>query len=392
MRYETPYTCEEVCYDESRFHVLDQHFEKMMEKRQLQGASYCMARDGKKFVENSVGNLSFDDDTSPLLPDSIFRIASITKLITATAIFRLVEDGLFRLNQPVKDILKEFQQGPFQEIQIAHLLSHTSGLQPDSGCFENPYYLSAWDYIEQGFEKQDEQWLKNALHAGLRSKPGTEWAYASFGFVVLGEIITRATGIRYDEFIMEELIKKCEMKDTCFQPDFSFDKLDRLVIVSKEQKEYIERIRREGSVPELSERKKLWNQVPQTGGGLFSTTSDLVKFGTMLEQGGYCGDTRVIGRKTIEKMTSRFTGSEIKDYCWGAGGVERAYGFGPDLRNNIGTIYSQGTYFHEGAGSSCLMIDPVEHLVAAWYVPYRDNAWYAEGLYNAANIMWSGIR
>lgn len=391
MRYETPYTCDEVCYDGSRFDVLDQHFEKMMKKNQLQGASYCMSRDGKKFVENSVGNLSFDDATSQLLPDSIFQIASITKLFTATAIFRLVEEGIFRLNQPVKDILEEFQQGPFQEIQIAHLLSHTSGLQPDPGCFANPYYLSAWDFIEKGFEKQDEQWLKNALHVGLRSKPGTEWAYCSIGFVILGEIITRTTGIRYDEFIKKEIITKCEMKDTFFKHDFSHNKLDRLAIVSKKQKEYIEQIK-QGKDPELNKTEILWNLVPQTGNGILSTTSDLVKFGTMLEQGGYYGNTRVIGRKTIEKMTSRYTGSEIKDYCWGAGGVEREYGSGPDLRNNIGTIYSKGTYFHEGAGSSCLMIDPVEHLVAAWYVPYRDGAWYAEGLYNAANIMWSGLR
>ena len=391
MRYETPYTYGEVLYDGSRIDVLNQHFQKMMEKKQLQGATYCMARSGKKFVENSLGNLSFEDGKRPMLPDSIFRIASITKLITATAIFRLIEDGLFRLDQPVKDILEEFQQGPFQEIQIAHLLSHTSGLQPDPGCFNNPYFLCPWDFIGIGFKEQDEKWLKNALHSGLRTKPGTEWAYSTFGFVVLGEIITRTTGIHCEEFIMNELVKKCEMQDTSFKNENLLDKSDRFVMVNQRQKEYIEHLK-QGKEQELDDEDKLWKTVPDTGGGLLSTASDLVKFGTMLEQEGYYGNHRVIGRKTIEKMTSRFTGSDIKDYCWGAPGVERAYGFGPDLRSNSGTLYSKGTYFHEGAGACCLMIDPVEHLVAAWYVPFLNDAWYAEGLYNAANIMWSGLR
>lgn len=391
MRYETPFTYGDVLYDGSRIDVLDHHFQKMMEKNQLQGATYCMARSGKKFVENSIGSLSFEEDQRPMLPDSIFRIASITKLFTATAIFRLMEDGLFRLDQPVKDILEEFQQGPFQEIQIAQLLSHTSGLQPDPGCFNNPYYVSQWDFMRNGFREQDEKWLKNALHCGLRTKPGTEWAYSSFGFVVLGEIITRTTGIHCEEFIMNELIRKCEMQDTSFKKGFSLDKLDRFVIVNQRQKEYIELLK-QGKEDELNEEDKLWETVPDTGGGLMSTVSDLVKFGVMLEQEGYYGNHRVIGRKTIEKMTSRYTGSDIKDYCWGGQGVERAYGYGPDLRRNSATIYSKGTYFHEGAGSCCLMIDPEEHLVSAWYVPYRNGAWYAEGLYNAANIMWSGLR
>ena len=86
------------------------------------------------------------------------------------------------------------------------------------------------------------------------------------------------------------------MQDTSFKNDTnSLDKLDRFVIVNQRQKEYIELLK-QGKEEELSEEDKLWKTVPDTGGGLFSTASDLVKFCSMLEQEGYYGDHRVIGR------------------------------------------------------------------------------------------------
>lgn len=90
-------------------------------------------------------------------------------------------------------------------------------------------------------------------------------------------------------------------------------------------------------------------------------------------------------------MTALHTTPDIKDYCWGAEGVFRPYALGPDLRHNLSSLYSEGTFFHEGAGGCCLLIDPVEKLVAAWFVPFVDDVWCAHALFNAAAIMWSGL-
>lgn len=382
----TPYKPEEVGYDPVRVEAVTKHFEDLVDKKKIQCANYCMVRDGKVFAYNAVGKLSFrEEDTREALPDMVFRIASITKLFTSVAIWQLVEDGKLRVNQKVGEIIEEFNEPPFQEITVAHLLSHTSGLHPDPGCFPNKYFQSPWHFIE--VEKQ-ENWIASALKSGMRMKPGEEWAYCSFGFVILGEIITRVSGQFANDYIIEHIVKPCGMKDT------GFDSVDRelasrAVITNEEAEKFINAIL-EGNFEEDKD-SRYWTRIPGTGGNMFSTAYDLCRFGTMLQQGGYIEGVRVIGRKAIEKMTTLYTTPNIKDYCWNSGGHYREYGLGPDMRCNDASIYTKGTFFHEGAGGCCLIIDPKEKLVTAWCIPFTNNVWCPEPLYNAAAVMWSGL-
>lgn len=386
ISYETKYTPEEVGYDPARIEAVNRHFQNLIENKEIISANYCMARDGKMFADTAIGKLSYrEDDTRQLLPDTIQRIASITKLFVAVAIWKLAEDGRLRVNQKVGEIIDEFNTPPFDEITIAHLLSHTSGMQPDKGCFENKYFVSPWEFIEMD---RDKSWIAASLQSGLRKKPGEEWAYCSFGYVILGEIITRVSGIRVEDYIVQNIAIPCGMKDTGF--DYTKKEVvERFNIPNKRVEKYIKEFM-DGTLKEPDE-DNVWSQVPNTGGGMYSTARDLCRFGTMLLQGGYIEGTRIIGRKAIEKMSTLYTGSHIKDYCWNAGGVYREYGLGPDMRCNEGNLYSKGTYFHEGSGACCLIIDPIEKLVAAWFVPFIDDQWRSEPLYNAAAVMWSGL-
>lgn len=386
ISYKTMYTPEEVGYDPSRIETLNGHFQELIDNKKIISANYCMARDGKMFCDTAIGKLSFrEDDTRELLPDTIQKIASITKLFTAVAIWKLAEDGKLRVNQRVGEIIEEFNTPPFNEITIAHLLSHTSGMQPDPGCFENKYFVSPWDFIEKDRSKN---WIAASLQSGLRKKPGEEWAYSSFGYVILGEVITRVSGVRAEDYIIENIARPCGMKDTHFDPAKK-EIVERLNIPNERTEKLIKAFL-EGELEE-TEEDEVWKQVPSTGGGLFSTARDLCRFGTMLLKGGYIDGNRVIGRKAIEKMSTLYTGPNIKDYCWNAGGVYREYGLGPDMRCNEASLYTKGTYFHEGAGACCLIIDPTEKLVAAWFVPFVDGVWRPEPLYNTAAIMWSGL-
>ena len=173
--FDTPYKPEEVGFDSSRLEVLNQHFEDLMKQGKLHGASYCIARDGKVFANAALGRYSYrTEDNRKLTPDHIHSIASITKIFTATAIFKLFEDGKISIAQKVGEILEEFSKPPYNEITIGQLLTHTSGLQPDPNCFPSPYFQSHWDHIEDGFKNGDSDWLSNALKAGLRREPGTE--------------------------------------------------------------------------------------------------------------------------------------------------------------------------------------------------------------------------
>ena len=64
----------------------------------------------------------------------------------------------------------------------------------------------------------------------------------------------------------------------------------------------------------------------------------------------------------------------------------------PDMRYNLTTFILKGSYFHEGAGACALIIDPYEKLVASWFVPFKNDAWYAHGIYNVSAIIWSGLK
>lgn len=354
----------------------------MMDAKEIYSAWYCLARDGKVFANNAMGKLSYrEDDTRQVQPDTIQRIASITKFITATAIFKLFEDGMLRLNQTVGEFIEEFKYPPFDKINIAHLLSHTSGMPSDPGTFDNRYFKSHWDFIAMS---EGDNWIEAALSAGMRKEPGEEWAYCSFGYAILGEIIARVSQMRAESYIMEYIIKPCEMTDTGF--DITKEQAKRHFILNEMMEKELQDFLANGP-----KSRGIWDKIPQTTGSMFSTTLDLVKFGTMLLNKGTYNGKRIVGRKAIEKMTDFYVTTEVRDYCWNAGGALRQYGLGPDMRCNLASLYTKGTYFHEGSGAACLIIDPYEGLVAAWFVPWVDDKWCAHGLYNAAAVMWSGL-
>jgi CubicO group peptidase (beta-lactamase class C family) len=382
INFDTTFSPGDVGYNGERLNILNNHFGKMIDANELQGASYCLARDGKVFATASIGKISYkENDDRPMQPDTIHGIASITKLVCAVAIFKLVEDGKIRLDQTVGEFIDEFKAPPFDKINIAHLLTHTSGMVPDGGCYENKYFKSPWYFIEN---MKGNNWIEAALSAGMRKVPGEEWAYCSFGYVILGEIITRVSGVFVHDYIVDNITKPCEMKDTGFNPSVEVAKR---FAVRNEQMEKVVNSVLEGEKPDYD----VWDKIPSTGGGIYSTAEDLCKFGTMLLHNGTYNGKRILSRKSVEKMTTLYTKPEVKDYCWNAGGISREYGLGPDMRNNLASFYSKGTFFHEGAGSCCLMVDPIEKLVAAWFVPYTNDQWFAHGLYNVSTIIWSGL-
>lgn len=108
ISFDTNFTPDEVNYEGERVTTLTHFFEDLVEKKKILSANYCLARDGKVFANNAVGKLSFrEEDPRELQPDTIQRIASITKIIAATAIWQLVEDGKLRVNQRVGEIIEE---------------------------------------------------------------------------------------------------------------------------------------------------------------------------------------------------------------------------------------------------------------------------------------------
>jgi CubicO group peptidase (beta-lactamase class C family) len=381
---------EDVGYDSSRIPLLHAHFERMIAQKKIIGATYCAARHGKIFMHGAVGPFSYKDgETRPYKPTDLQYIASITKTFNTIAFMKLVEDGLVRLDTPVGDILPPFKEKPFDGINAYHILTHTSGMYPDGGCFENKHHMGQWGHIERyikNYKPEDGEfdWLSAALACHPRKGIGEEWQYCSFGFTVIAAMIEKITGKPCHEYITDEIFKPLGMNDSCFDATLTPEMAANHFIHGEETEKYLERIIK-GEKPS---EEDWWDKIP--GGGIISNAGDLIKYGMMLLNKGSANGNRIIGRKALEKITARAL-YDVPDFCWGADTRDRVYGIGFDMRQGPAFTYSQGTFMHEGAGACGLVMDPQEEMAAAWFVPFI-NGWHHEGQFNTMNIIWSGLK
>jgi len=386
----------EIGYDEKRLDVLNTHLQRLIDDGEIQCATYCVSRKGKVFAHGAIGKKSFrKDDNTPVQPDSVRWIASITKVFTAVAIMKLVEDGLMRLDIPVGEVLPQFNTPPYNGVTPFQLLTHTSGLHADGGCFENKYQTNYWKMIEDAYKlcaedkKKDFDWMEAALGtigSGLRVKPDTEWAYCSFGFVILGAMIEKLTGISAHKYIEDNICKPLGMKDTSF--DSTPEKAKRYIITDEEGEKWTSNFIN-GTLKDEDRWIGEILKIPSTGGGLESTSYDVNRFGNMMLSGGTLDGARILGRIAAEKMTTLAV--SYPNYCWGANEKERYYGIGFDMRNGPAFTMSRSTYMHEGAGACSLYIDPKEDFVASWIVPFAKEGWFSRAQFNVQNIIWSGL-
>ncbi|NLY89183.1 MAG: beta-lactamase family protein [Firmicutes bacterium] len=368
---ETGVTPESVGYLSSTIQKLDDHLKKLVAEDKLQCAGYLLARHGKTFALRSMGPLRYSEDR-PFLPNSIRRIASITKVFVAVAIMQLVEEGLLRLDQPVAEIIPEFNKPGLNAITIFHLLTHTSGLRPDPGAFFEPY---PEDY--SWFRKKN--WIKSALSGPQAVEPGKEWRYSSTCFTILGEIVTRVSGIHFETYVIENIARPLQMTETFF--DVPDDLEERVCFANKWEHQWYQKGK--------EKPRPKW-AAPRAGGGLFSTMENLARLGQMLLNKGTLDGKRVLARKTVESMTRNHLHG-VKNYCWGAGGTEMEYGLGFNVYSN-NTFLSPGSFSHEGAGLCGLYVDPVEELVFVYICPLNEKyGWLPEAVINLRNIAWSGL-
>lgn len=383
------FTANEANYDGDRLEILDEHFRKMLKKEEILCAGYALSRNGKMFANNALGDLDYSDrGGKKLLPTSQFAIASITKVFTAVAILKLVEDGLITLDQPVASIIPEFKARPFDRIQILHLLNHTSGLLPEEGTLPNDCYVNWYEHLK---DDNDTDWIWCILKCGMRTEPGTEWCYSTAGYLILGEIVTRVSGEKYSEYVTKYILTPCEMTNSTFKK-FSVNP-DTIYIRDEWMKKRYDALRNNEITEEQIEKSNN-DIIPPSGGGLISTCEDLIKFGNMLINYGTYNGKRVIGRKALEAMFRNTTNPNLRNWAWDAGGAYKAYGVGIDMYTwaDKSQLITPGLLTHEGYGPSCLMIDPEEKFVAVWSAQFKNyDVWYPQALRNVASIMWSGI-
>jgi len=384
-------TPEEAGYSSERLDVLDNYYVDLIEQGVLQGAVYGMARNNKVVTIRGMGKKRHDEEQSDTVSfDSIRRIASMTKLFTSVAVMKLVEDGkIISLNSKLAEYIKEFDfKGP-SDITLKHLLTHTSGLHPDGGAYFEREPVSAWDILYlKSKDNPEYNWIQAAAAGQMHFKPGERWAYCSVGMGLLGEIITRVTGVHCEDWIMDNIVKPLGMTDTYF--DVPEEKWDRVITVNNWSDPYkVAQWRKK----EAEENKKNNRAIiePRTGNGLWSTALDILKFGQMLCNNGEYNGTRILSRRSVE-MFRTDCGFKAIDYCWTANGSKKYYGCGCELYglNRPELLHSPGTYGHEGAGWCALYIDPEENYVMMFFIP-NNPGWHEDIMFKTVNIAWSGL-
>src|SRR5262245_57154126 len=168
-------------------------------KKQLPGAVVLVGRQGKVVWRRAYGNRALEPQIEPMTPDTIFDLASLTKVVaTATSVMILVESGQVRLGDTVDRYIPEFAYMCKRSITVEQLLIHRSGFPPDNDIK---------DY-EQGPQKA----FENIWRLAPTSEPGSRFVYSDVNYIVLAELIRRVSGKPLDDFAAENIFRPLGMK------------------------------------------------------------------------------------------------------------------------------------------------------------------------------------
>ncbi|AOY01942.1 serine hydrolase [Jeongeupia sp. USM3] len=356
-------------FDPAKLDELDGHFRRLLQAGTIQAASYLLARHGKVFAHRSLGQLRETPAHGDFLPDSIRKVYSITKMVTAIAVMQLVEQGRLCLETFACTHIPEIQNPRHNQIQVWHLLTHCSGLQAEANFYGEPYPH------EWFAGRVKDNWITAALAGPTEYEPATRSSYSSIGYVILGEIVARVAGQTFEAYVEDRILKPLGMKDSCFFVAES--RLDDVCVTNDFQLEQLQ-------------RRAPLHGIPQAAGGMYSTLADLFRLGQAMLNMGELDGARILSRKSVEAMTRNWLPPNTESYYWGARYKSLEHGLGVQTHSNYGLV-SPGSYAHEGYGHSALYIDPSEGLVVAYMVP-NNPGWSQEAVIAPRGIIWSGLR
>ena len=352
---------------------LDETFKADIASGRVGGIGAAVAQDGHLIYNSSFSNEEIGINVSSR---TLFRLASMTKPITAIAVLTLVERGLIGLDDPVGKYIPGFNRmnvGRMSEngleiigeakrkITVRHLLSHSSGL--GSGPVGN-YVAAEFPVAER---KSLEQVVKYYECVPLDFEPYTRQAYSGvFAFDVLGRIVELVSEMSFDRFLQKNIFEPLSMTDTVFTPNE--EQWSRMVPMHTYENG-------KGTIVPFPE-ESVFEGIPANcfcaGAGLASTLEDYMKFGSMLLNGGKHEGGRIVGERMVGEMSAPQLPPEIMNgpEVWGLGvrvimdkpqnilprgcfGWSGAYGghFWIDPQNRIVAVYLKNSKFDGGSGA-----------------------------------------
>jgi CubicO group peptidase (beta-lactamase class C family) len=371
-------TPEEVGLSSERLERIDSAMQDYVDRDKLAGMITVVARRGKVAHFKCFGMM--DREAGKLMKtDTIFRIYSMTKPVTSVAIMMLYEEGNFNLNDPVswfipefrdlKVFVKETESGPEladlkHPMTIRHLLTHTSGLS--YGWDENSPVDAM--YREAGILNPNrplEEMVQKLAELPLVHQPGSAWNY-SVSTDVLGYLVEVISGQPFDVFLEERIFKPLGMIDTAFHvPE---EKLDLFAALYGPAEG--------GGIEAIDAPAAIRVSKPVSflsgGGGLVSTAADYMRFAQMLLNKGELDGVRLLGRKTVERMTMNHLSEGLHPFEM----KEAGFGLGLAVITDMtmsASLTSDGVFGWAGAASTGFWVDPEEELIGLILLQFMPN-------------------
>ena len=373
---------EDLGFSAERLARIHDAVQRHIDAKAIAGAVTMVVRNGRIAHLDAHGLIDIESNRA-MPKDGIFRLASMSKPITATAVMMMIEDGKLRLNDPVSRFIPEFKAmkvavpkpgfeaaaaapggrgrgGPpvevdlvpaTREITIRDLLTHGSGLM--SGGLGQRASASL---AQRGPDDTLATYIPKLGGAVLDFQPGTLWRYSGLaGFDVLGRIVEITSGQSFDRFLKQRLFDPLGMKDTGFA--LLPDRASRIVPLYR---------RAQNGLEKLPDQNGLSSATYFSGaGGMVSTADDYAQFATMLVNGGELNGKRYLSPRTIELMASNHTG----DMAGGQMGMSpRGIGFGLGVQVVEDPVaadrrVSKGAWGWAGAYGTNVHIEPQEKMV-----------------------------
>jgi CubicO group peptidase (beta-lactamase class C family) len=382
----------QVGFDPARLDRIDRHFARFVDDGRLPGWLIAVSRAGQLAHVSTYGHRDVESSL-PVELDSLFRIYSMSKPVTSVAAMMLYEEGAFQLKDPVSKFLPSFSDqrvyvsGPphapvtvpaVEPMRIWHLLTHTAGL---TYGFHHAHPVDAM-YRAAGFdfgsapvdlEEACERWASMPL----LFEPGTEWNY-SVATDVLGRVVEVASGQSLDEFLSERIFGPLGMVDTGFSvPEADHDRLAALYVPGPEG--------RATRADMLGDAFKHPPAMLSGGGGLVGTAADYHRFTQMLLRGGELDGARVLGRATVDFMTTNHLpgGVELESIARPTFSETSFAGMGFGLGFSVvesaaenKVLAMAGEYAWGGAASTGFWVDPVEEITALIFTQLLPSSTY----------------
>ncbi len=329
-----------------RLGMLDDIVQEAIRDEQVPGAVVLVGHDGQMIYRKAFGERSLEPHREPMTVDTIFDIASLTKVVaTTTAVMQLVQQGQVRVNEPVAKYIPEFAENGKEEITVRELLTHFSGLPKDLDLSQS------WEGRETALRMA---YAEKPIYA-----PGSQFLYSDVNFIVLGALVERVSGMSLEEYGQKNIFAPLKMAHTRFLPPASWAPR----IAPTQYDEHDKMLR--GIVHDPTARRM--------GGmaghaGLFSTADDLATFAEALLDG-----SSILSPLMIEKMTTPQQPPTSQ--------VLRGFGWDIDspFSSPRGDLLPVGSFGHTGFTGTSLWIDPTTRT----YIIILTNAVHPRGKGNA---------